>query len=86
MKSQWLFNIYKNGSITCNLPAIRITKQPILLTKSKINRPGYIFSTFFAKNRQSNIVLVLVLELEYKAPNYLLEHGREPKNLTKHSY
>ena len=29
------------------LPAIRITEQPILLTKSKINRSGYKFSKCF---------------------------------------
>ena len=34
---------------------MRITKQPILRTKSKINRPGYKLR-IFAKNRQSNLV------------------------------
>ena len=29
------------------LPAIRITKQPMLLTKSKTNCPGYKFSKYF---------------------------------------
>ena len=29
------------------LPAIRMTEQPILLTKSKINRPGHKFSKYF---------------------------------------
>ena len=27
--------------------AMRITEQPILLTKRKINRPGYKFSKYF---------------------------------------
>ena len=45
------------------LPALRIAEQPILLTKSKINRPGY---SIFAKSRQSNLVLVLFLVLEVK--------------------
>ena len=40
------------------LPAIRITEQPILLAKSKINHPGYKFLSIFAKNAQSNLVLV----------------------------
>ena len=29
------------------LPAIIITEEPILLTKSKINRPAYKFSKYF---------------------------------------
>ena len=29
------------------LPATRITGQPMLLTKGKINRPGYKFSKYF---------------------------------------
>ena len=29
------------------LPAIRTTEQPTLLTKGKINHPGYEFSTYF---------------------------------------
>ena len=29
------------------LPAIRITKQPMILTKRKINRPDYKFSKYF---------------------------------------
>ena len=33
------------------MPAIRITEQPILLTKSTINRPGYKFSKYFRKKR-----------------------------------
>ena len=37
------------------LPAIRITEQSTLLTKSKINRPGYNFSKYFAKNWESNL-------------------------------
>ena len=39
----WHFSISKKTQI----PAIRITEQPILLTKSKINRPGYKFSKYF---------------------------------------
>ena len=38
------------------LPATRITEHPVLLTKSNINR------SIFAKNGQSNLLLVLVLE------------------------
>ena len=34
-------------SKTAQLPAIRIPEQPILLTKSKINRPGYKFTPYF---------------------------------------
>ena len=45
------------------LPAIRITGQPMLLTKSKTNRPGYKFLSIFAKNRQSKLILILVLVL-----------------------
>ena len=33
------------------LPAIRITEQPMLLTKGKINRPGYKFSKYFRFNQ-----------------------------------
>ena len=33
------------------LPAIRITEQPILLTKSKTNHPGYKFSKYFHQKR-----------------------------------
>ena len=29
------------------LPAIRVTEQPILLTKGKINGPGHKFSKYF---------------------------------------
>ena len=54
------------------LPTIRITEQPILLTKSKMNRKGVIiFLSILAKNGQSNLVLVLVLVLESKGPYYL---------------
>ena len=35
----WLFLMSKKAQ----LPAIRITEQPILLTKSKIRRTGYKF-------------------------------------------
>ena len=57
----WDFLISKKSQ----LPAIRITEQPILLTKSKINRPGYSFPEIFAKNRQSNLVLVLLLVFKF---------------------
>ena len=43
------------------LQATRITEQPVLLTKSKINR------SIFAKKGQSNLLLVLVLVLESNA-------------------
>ena len=33
------------------LPAIRISEEPMLLTKSKINRPGINFLSIFAKKR-----------------------------------
>ena len=36
----WHFSINK----TAQLPAIRIPEQPILLTRSKINRTGYKYS------------------------------------------
>ena len=39
----WHFSISKKAQ----LPATRITEQPVLLTKSKINRPCYKFSTYF---------------------------------------
>ena len=39
----WNFSISK----TAQLPATRITEQPILLTKSQINRRGYKFSKYF---------------------------------------
>mgnify|MGYP000721873431 CR=1 FL=1 len=42
----------------------------MLLTKSKINRPDHKFLSIFAKNGQSNLVLVLVLHLESKDPYY----------------
>ena len=32
-------------------PAIRLTEQPTLLTKSKINRPGYESSKYFRQKR-----------------------------------
>ena len=59
----WHFSISKKA----HLPAIRITEQPVALTKSKINFLGYKLSIFF-KNGQSNLVLVLVLFLESKGP------------------
>ena len=39
----WHFSISKKAK----LPAIRITEQPTLLTKSKIDRTGYKFSKYF---------------------------------------
>ena len=60
----WHFSISKKAQ----LPAIRITEQPILLTKSEINRPGHNFLSIFAKNGFLNLVLVLVLVLESKGP------------------
>ena len=39
----WHFSINKKAQ----LPAIRTTEQPILLTKKKINPPGYKFSKYF---------------------------------------
>ena len=39
----WHFSISKKTQ----LPAIRITEQPILLTKGKIDHPGYKFSKYF---------------------------------------
>ena len=44
----------------------------MLLSKSKVNRPGYEISNYFcSKNRQSNLVLVLILVL--KVPNELMK-------------
>ena len=42
----------------------------MLLTKRKINGPVKHFLSIFAKNEQSNLVLVLVLVLESKGPYY----------------
>ena len=39
----WHFSISKKAQ----LPATRITEQPILLTKIKIDRPSYKFSKYF---------------------------------------
>ena len=39
----WHLSISKKAQ----LPAIRITEQPIQLTKNKINCPGYKFSKYF---------------------------------------
>ena len=47
-----------------------MTEQSTLLTKSKINRLCYKFSSIFAKNGQSSLALVLVLVLESKALYY----------------
>ena len=66
----WHFSIEKKAQ----LPAIRITEQPILLTRRKINNYYClcykIFNVLsvFAKNRQSNLVVLLVLVLESKGP------------------
>ena len=39
----------------------------MLQAKINVNRPRYI-SSIFLKNKQSNLVLILVLFLEYKGP------------------
>ena len=36
-----------SNSKRAQLPAIKITEQPILLINGKINRPGYKFSKYF---------------------------------------
>ena len=60
----WHFSIRKKAQ----LPAVRITEQPTLLTKSMINRPGLInLLSIFGKNGQSNFVLVFVFVVESKA-------------------
>ena len=46
-KQFWHFSINKK----VQLPAMRITEQPILLTKRKINRLGYRFSKYFHEKR-----------------------------------
>ena len=46
------------------LPEIRITEQPIQLTKSNIYHPGYKFSKYFRQKGQSNVVIALVLNLK----------------------
>ena len=54
---------------SCQLPGIRITEQPILPTKRKINCLCYInVLSIFAKNGQSNLAVILVLVLESKGP------------------
>ena len=60
----WHFSISEKAQ----LPAIRIFEKPMLLTKRKINGLGKNFLSSFAKNGQSNLVLVLVLVLESKGP------------------
>ena len=45
--SSWHFSISKKAQ----RPAIRITEQPILLTKSKINYLGYNFSQYFHQKK-----------------------------------
>ena len=42
-KQFWRFSISRKAQ----LPAIKITEQPILLTRRKINRPGYKCSKYF---------------------------------------
>ena len=42
-KQFWHFSISKETQF----PAIRVTGKPLLLTKNKINRPGYKFSKYF---------------------------------------
>ena len=43
----WHFSISKKAQ----LPAIRTSEQPMLLTKSKINCPAYKFSKYFREKR-----------------------------------
>ena len=43
----WHFSSSKKAQ----LPAIRITEQPILLTKSKIHRPVYKLTKYFRQKR-----------------------------------
>ena len=47
---------------------MRITEQPILVTKSKINRPGYKFLKYFRQHAPV-LILVFVLESNWKGPN-----------------
>ena len=54
----WQFLISKKAQA----PTMRITEQPILLTKCTINRQSCKFLSTFAKSGQSNRVVVLVLE------------------------
>ena len=51
------------NSKKAQLPAVRMTEQPILLTKRKINGTGCKFLSIFAKNGQSNLLLVFVFVL-----------------------
>ena len=50
MPSSFYYEVLQNVVVSkqvkkkAQLPAIRITEQPILITKSKINRMGYKFS------------------------------------------
>ena len=48
---------------------MRITKQPILLTKSKIDLPGYKLR-IVAKNRQSNLVHILAILTSFRVARY----------------
>ena len=57
------FGIFRLGK-AAQVPAIRIIEQPMLLTKSMINRQGYKFVSIFAKNGPSNLLLVHVLVAE----------------------
>ena len=41
------FGIFQSTKKGQWLPAIKITEEPILLTKSGIRRPGYNFSKYF---------------------------------------
>ena len=58
----WHFSISKKAQ----LPAIRRTEQPILLTNRELNCPGYKFSKYFPKNEHLNLILILILVLESK--------------------
>ena len=70
-KQFWHFSINKK----VQLPAMRITEQPILLTKRKI---VWVinFQSIFVKNGQSNLIFVLVLVLESKR-SLTLNLGRQ---------
>ena len=69
IKQFWHSSISKR----VQLPAIRITEQPILLTEREINRPGYKFSNYFvAKNGHSNLVLSFLVVLKSEGPYFLI--------------
>ena len=65
----WHFSLSKRAQ----LPAIRITEQPILLTKSKVNRPRYKFSNFSLKTGSLIEYSFLSSSLNLKVPNIACE-------------